>query len=165
MIFRIPAGKHRSRPWRCGIYWRKSSFAWVVKFDESCRYDLGNDDQHDTNKLVGVGYLPHHHKDSARFGWRYVPTLGQIELLAYCYVAGQRIIQPLCMCEIGKEYEVKLMTHYYTYIFRVHNPERERIANWSVGFSHKRKLGYRLGLYFGGNRVAPHEMKIQLQKL
>ena len=136
-----------------------------MKFDESCRYDLQGPDQYDTNKLVGIGYLWHHHNDSARFGWRYVPSLGQIELLAYCYVDGVRIIQPLCMCDIGKHYEITLMNYYRNYIFRVVNENRERIGDWSQAREHKKKLQYRLGLFFGGNQVAPHEMKIQIEKM
>lgn len=66
MTFRIPAGKHRARPLRFGFWWRKNSFAWLVKFTDSCRYDLQNVDHGDTNKLIGFGYLPGHHKDSAR---------------------------------------------------------------------------------------------------
>lgn len=184
MIFRIPAGKHRARPLRFGLYWRKSLFTWVAKFDESCRYDLGNDDQFDTNKLVGIGYLakpriihtkrwwtlnrtlaPLHWTDSARFGWLYWQERDQIELRAYCYIKGRREIKHICFCEIGKEYEIKLITYFFNYIFRVINEKRERIGDVSVGFYHKKKLSYRLGCYFGGNKPAPGEIKIQIEKV
>jgi hypothetical protein len=165
MTFRIPAGKHRSRPFRIAIWWGNGRFTWRVKFTESCRYDFQGDDQYDTNKLVGIGYLWHHHKDSARFGWRYIPTLTQVELMAYCYVDGVRIIQPLCVCDIGKVYEITLMDYYKNYIFRVFNEDRERIADWSQLHAHKRKLQYGLWPYFGGNRKAPQEITIQLTRL
>ncbi len=165
MTFTIPAGRHRARPWRPWLWWGRGKFVWRVKFTESCRYDLHGDDQYDTNKLCGIGYLWHHHKDSARFGWRYIPTLQQIELLTYCYVDGVRIIQPLCLCDIGKEYELQLHDFFKNYIFRVLNEGRERIADYSQAHTHKKKLQYRLGLYFGGNQVPPHQIKIELKKL
>jgi hypothetical protein len=165
MIFRIPKGKHYSRPWHFGIYWRKTSFAWVVKFDESCMYDLGDDDQFDTNKLCGVGYLPHHHKESARFGWRYDTKLQQVELLAYCYVGGKRKIESVCFCDIGKEYHIIL--NVTSICYHLHAYERYSttcLGMVTVGHDHNKKLGYRLGLYFGGNQVAPHEIKVAIKR-
>lgn len=167
MIFRIPAGKHYARPWRLGLYWRKTSFAWVVKFDESCRYDLGNDDQGDTNKLVGVGYLPHHHKDSARFGWLYSTERKEIEISAYCYVDGRRVIQHIGFVPVGKWCRVRLNVATYYYYFELEVSNRgwyEPAGNCILDKDHNKKLGYRLGPYFGGNQVAPHEMKITIEK-
>jgi hypothetical protein len=166
MIFRIPRGKHRARPLRFGIWWRKNSFAWMVKFDESCRYDLGNEDQFDTNKLCGIGYLPGHHTDSARFGWRYWTDLKQIELTAYCYVRGRRVIKHICFCEIGKVYRLRLQVLAAAYYFDVYEPDQVKSAGIvTVERFHEKKLKYRLGPYFGGNQVAPHEIKIELSKL
>lgn len=166
MIFRIPSGKHRARPLRFGIYWRKTSFSWRVKFTDSCRYGLGNNDQYDTNKLCGIGYLPGHHKDSARFGWRYWPDKGWVELLAYCYVSGRRIIQNLDFCEIGKEYHIQLNITDNAYVFNVIDPVFSKpIGGASIAHNHRRILGYQLGIYFGGNQPAPHEIKIELTTL
>lgn len=165
MTFRIPAGRHRALPLRFGFWWRRNSFTWTVKFDESCQYDLHNDDQFDTNKLVGIGYLPGHHKDSARFGWRYWTDRKEIELTAYCYVNGRRIIQHVCFCEIGKEYRIKLQVLATSYYFDVYEQgEMSAVGIVTVDHGHEKKIRYRLGVYFGGNRVAPHEITIQLKK-
>jgi hypothetical protein len=166
MTFRIPAGKHYARPWHFSLWWNRSHFSWVVKFDESCRYDLGNEDQFDTNKLVGIGFLPHHHKNSARFGWRYWTERKEIELSAYCYVNGRRVIQHICFCEIGKEY--MLMLNATSICYHLHAYERNSttaLGMVTIGHSHDRKLAYRLGCYFGGNQVAPHDVIIELKKL
>lgn len=166
MTFRIPRGKHRARPWRFNFWWRKSSFAWAVKFTESCRYDLGNNDQGDTNKLVGIGYLPGHHKDSARFGWRYRANLKSVELLAYCYVNGRREIKGICLCEIGKGYRIRLQVLAGSYSFDAYEPNPVKESGMvTVQYYHKRKFKYRLGTYFGGNQKAPHEMKIEIKKV
>jgi hypothetical protein len=167
MIYRIPLGKHYARPWRFAIWWNRQQFGWKVIFTDSCRYDLQNDDQLDTNKLCGVGYFPgFHHKDSARFGWRYNTATGLIELLAYCYVSKERIIKPIATCEIGKVYELELHTGDNLYSLSVWDPEGERFAGYvSVKYSHMKKLQYGLWPYFGGNQEAPREIKIQLDKL
>jgi len=166
MTFRIPAGKHRARPWRFGLWFDKNSFAWKVKFTESCRYDLQSQDQFDTNKLIGIGYLPGHHKESARFGWRYDTVAGLIALDAYCYVRGQRVIKHIAWCEIGKEYRLRLKVLDTSYYFDVYEPDAVK-ANGivTVEHFHEKKLKYRLGVFFGGNKVAPHEIKIELEKL
>lgn len=165
MFFRIPRGRHRARPLRFGLWWRKTSFSWVVKFDESCRYDLGNDDQFDTNKLIGIGYLPGHHKDSARFGWRYWTERKEIELSAYCYVNGRRVIKHICFCEIGKRYYVELNALENWYQFFVYRAgELKHYGNAAIQHAHDKHFKFRLGTYFGGQARAPHEMKIELKR-
>jgi len=163
MQFRIPSGKHYSRPWCLDFWYNRKSFTWKVRFTESCRYDLKSDDQYDTNKLCGVGYFPgFHHVDSARFGWRYWPSTGWIELIAYCYVDKGRIIKNLAFCEIGKEYHLQLNCAEHNYIFNVIDPVFDKpIGGITVSHAPK-KLGYGLYPYFGGNRTAPHEIKIEL---
>lgn len=165
MTFRIPAGKHYARPWRFDLWWLRTAFKWKVKLTESCRYDLKSADQLDTNKLIGIGYLLRHHTDSARFGWRYDGASGQIELLAYCYVSGRRSIKPLCFVEIGKEYDLYLKVLSTCYYFEV----KERGGLAVLGFQwidhfHNKRLKYGLWPYFGGDQVAPHEMKIQIER-
>lgn len=164
MIFRIPAGKHRARPLRFGFWWNRKSFAWVVKFYESCGYDLKSDDQFDANKLCGIGYLPGHHKESARFGWRYWTGRKEIELSAYCYINGRREIKSIGFCEIGKEYKIHLIISKQTYFFGIDDCNTKAIWHTEVQKYHNKKFMYRLGVYFGGNRPAPHDMKIQIEK-
>jgi len=166
MTFTIPTGKHRARPFRFGLWWRRTHFSWVVKFDESCRYNLGNEDQLDVNKLVGIGYLWSHHKDSARFGWSYNLMADGIDLWAYCYVSGRREIKHICFCEIGKEYHIVLNASSICY--HLHAYERYSttcLGMVTIGHNHNKNLQYRLGLYFGGNQKAPHQMKVKIEKI
>lgn len=163
MIFTIRKGKHRSRPWRLGLWWHRSQFSWVVKFDESCRHDLGSDDQLDTNKLVGVGYFPHHHKDSARFGWRYSVKKGKVEILAYCYSDSQRTIDHLADAFIGESYTLTIEVVNTGYWLSVRGPGY--ISEKIYRHAHNKHLKYGLWPYFGGNKTAPHDIRIDLQKL
>lgn len=166
MTFRIPRGKHRARPLRLGIWWKRPVFIWNVLFEESCRYDLKTDDQFDTNKLIGVGYLPGHHTDSARFGWRYWQDMGKIELSAYCYIGGQRMIQHLGFVEIGEPYRFQLSITIKAYLFDVYDPEQDKaVGGCNIPHLHTKKLQYRLGCYFGGQSRAPHTMRIQIHNL
>lgn len=169
MIFRIPAGRHRARPLRFGLWRNRQIFTWQVTFMPSCIYNLNGPDQDDTNKLCGIGYLPGgHHKDSARFGWRYADKKGMIELSAYCYVDGNRVINHICFCEIGKTYRIQLRALYRNYVFEcdeISNKYLKPTGGIVVKPNHTKKLQYRLGVFFGGNQVAPHEIKIELKKL
>lgn len=163
MIFRIPRGRHRARPLRFWFWWNKKSITRDVRFDESCRYDLNSDDQLDTNKLIGIGYLPGHHKESARFGWRYIIETGMIELSAYCYVNGVRAIKHICFCEIGRTYRIQLRLLLNAYFFICLGDNVNETIE--VHYSHRKKFGYRLGTYFGGQAKAPHEIKIEITKI
>lgn len=185
MTFRIPAGRHRSRPWRLNFWWRRNSFTWVVKFRDSCRYELQGPDQLDTNKIVGISYptrprfikkklfnrvwcwwpQPMRWTNSARFGWRYDIAKGQVEILAYCYVKGQRIIQSICFCEIGKEHVLQLKILSNSYYLAAHQRGRaSSIGSTFVDHYHNKQFKYRLGVFFGGNQVAPHDMTIELKR-
>lgn len=165
VTYRIPAGRHRALPLRFGLYWKRSSFKWHVLFEESCRYNLLGDDQFDTNKLIGVGYLPGHHYESARFGWRYRTEQGEIELLAYCYVNGRRIIQPIGFCAIDKWYKISLFTSKWQYLFLLDEIDGAPIGTTEMKHYNYGRLGYRLGVFFGGQKAAPHEIKIQIEKV
>lgn len=168
MIFRIPKGKHYARPWRFWLWWNKRTFSWNVKFTPSCKYNLGNEDQLDQNKMCGIGYLPHHHKNSARFGWRYRPDRNEIELSAYCYVDGERIIRSIAFVKVNQECKVNLTVgsdHYYFDVLVSTIGRYENAGMITVGHNLKRKLQYRLGLYFGGNRTAPWDMAVHIDRV
>lgn len=167
MTFRIPRGRHRARPFRFGFWLDRNSFSWTIKFTDSCRYDLQSDDQFDVNKLIGIGYLPGHHKDSARFGWQYDKEIDRIVLHAYCYVNGQRVSKSICSCEIGKTYRIELRVSTDAYYFACDEKDvfyYRTNGEATVTHRHKKRFGYRLGVWFGGNRVAPHDINIQLEK-
>jgi hypothetical protein len=164
MIFHIPKGRHRARPFRFGLWWNRKAFAWKVVFANNCRYELPGDDQYDTNKLIGIGYLFHHHKDSARFGWRYIPQSGKMEIVAYCYVAGKRIIESVALCEVGQLYRLKLNITRNEYRFTVLDSPGKILGQTIIAKRHGKNLQYRLGLFFGGNRTAPNHMTILIEK-
>lgn len=160
--YTIKAGKHRALPFRFGLYLSKKKIRYRVSFDQSCKYQLADDDQLDINKLFGVGYFPNHHKESARFGWRYNAEVNKIELFAYCYISGQRVTDLITTVPLHQAFTLQLniTSNYYHFIvvkesFEVHS---------SIQHHNKRKWSYPLGVYFGGNKPAPHTIKIEIKK-
>ena len=166
MTFRIPKGWHYGLPLFTWLWWNKKVFTWKVQFTDSCRYDLQSDDQLDTNKLCGIGYFPgFHHVDSARFGWQYDRELERIMLSAYCYVNKERVILPITTIPLKKAYLIQLTINNGSYFFKVIDESGNKLGGTGIAFSHKNKLQYLLLPYFGGNRKAPHSMKIQLKRI
>jgi len=159
MIYTIHKGKHKASPIRFGFWFNRSLFRWRVTFLPGCRYEIPGVDQLDTNKLVGVGFLPGHHTDSARFGWRYNKKADVIEILSYCYVNKKREINFIHSVAIGQPVLLWLQISKGAYLFFAGKDFG------SVMHRHKKRFSYRLGTFFGGNKKAPHEMQIKIEAL
>lgn len=157
MVYTILKGFHYSLPPLCSpVFGDKDRITKFISFDNSCRYDLESEDQLDVNKLWGVGYFPSHHQNSVRFGWRYDKAVDMIEILAYWYKDGARDFSSLG--HVGFNERVR-----YT-MWRSPDSHRVRLdygPPFLVPVS-PQKIGYTLRPYFGGNRTAPHTMKIMI---
>lgn len=166
-LFTIKKGRHRATPLRFGIYWNKEDISRQVMFDHSAKYDIGPD-QTDINKLFGIGFFPGHHKNSARFGWVYNPDKKKVELHGYWYDKGQRKIEYLCDVNFYTSY---ILTIDITYNYpRIRFTVVQKDANYEkvskiVEVSRLPRLSYYLGLYFGGNRTAPHDINVTIKKV
>jgi len=86
----IREGRHRSNISFFVPFINKCMMSYSVVFTNSCEYDLVNNDQYDINKIFGLSFGLHH-KNSARFGWRWNTEKKKIEILAYVYVNGKRV--------------------------------------------------------------------------
>lgn len=169
MIFKIYKGSHRPPllQWlsQLGLFFN-SVMARRVYFYQDNKYDLpGIEDDEDVNKLFGFGFLPGHQKNSARAGWWYNTDINKIVLMAYCYVAGKRIIKKIAELMFYKEYNIFIYNQPDRYLFIVKNNKFETIADTFVPHSGRKKIGYKLGLFFGGNNPAPNDMTIKLKKI
>lgn len=140
-----------------------SDMKWMTKdviFDESCRYSLGLKDQYDWNKLFGWCYgIFGIHRNSIRVAWRYNDESEMIEVGLYMYVDGFRFY-PLrtLKLEIGKKYHMTLENNCDMVMLKVDGYPVEEIL---VAFPTEKRT-YTCGLYFGGNRRAPHTMTISM---
>jgi hypothetical protein len=162
MIYKIKSGKHRSWPPRLGLFFNKKSMTRRVVLDMNCRYyNLGDD----TNKLFGIGYFPNHHKESARFGWRYSEEQSMFVISAYAYVSGERMIVDIAPIHYGRPYVMTLDILPQTYEFRVIDVEAgKQLGAVQIHHTNKKKWGFPLGFYFGGNATTPHDMKVKMSK-
>lgn len=132
-----------------------------VTFTDSCRYNIGIQDQADVNKLFGIGYFPSHHKNSVRFGWRYVIELDAIEIMAYWYVKGERKFNHICFVSIDKEHLYIINALTLGHILDVYD-NTKIVGNFVIGDVSARNIGYLLRPYFGGNQKAPHDIEIKI---
>lgn len=136
-----------------------------VYFTTSCLYRL-NENYDQVNKLFGFseGY---HHWNSARIGWRCVDG-ATIELLAYCYIDGERIIKPLLSCKPNTWVFCNIQNQDSRYVFKVFN-SKDKLASAVVEKKSKRSFYsffklfiYNLYPYFGGKIPAPRDMNIYI---
>lgn len=160
--YTIRKGKHRAWPWRFGLYLSKNKIRFRVIFDISCKYQIPGEDQQDINKLFGIGYFPDHHKESARFGWRYNEGINKIELFAYCYVSGQRITEFITSVPFHQSHvlQLNITSNFYHLIVVKDSFEVSK----SIQHKNKRNWSFPLGVFFGGNQPAPHTIKIEMKK-
>lgn len=161
--YTIKKGSHRAKPLRFGLYLSKKRIAFKVMFDSSCKYFIDGEDMQDINKLFGIGYFPNHHKDSARFGWRYNENLNKIELFAYCYVNGKRISEFITTVPFNQFYvlQINITSTFYSFIVKKDGFE----VTTQVQHNNSKKFGYPLGIFFGGNQPAPKTITIEMKKL
>jgi outer membrane protein assembly factor BamA len=164
--YSIEKDSHRS-----GYYFKpvigNTSLAFNAFFNDNCKYDIGNPDQYDINKLIGLSF-GYHHKNSARIGWRYNTVSDRIELLPYIYVNGKRLTEDKCPVILT------ITTNQTVYGMISHEGSSYRIILYtqdsgyteykiSTGGTKIPKLGYVLFPYFGGNVKTPHRMSIDME--
>lgn len=131
-----------------------------VYFDNSAKYDLGNSNQLDVNKLFGFNACNSlHHTNSARFGWVY--TSGDsIDIYYYIYDFDVRYYGKICTIKLNSWNTYLLQNNGVSYVFKVNDliyiyeKQSECITSYN----------YMLYPYFGGDEVAPHDVTIVFKK-
>lgn len=154
----IPKGEHYSQGNNFTTF-EGPEMVFTVRFDSSCIYRTADpDNQWDINKLYGFsdnGTL--HHQYSARIGWRW--SEGALRLFAYTYNNAVREEKELAVVPIGKEVRCAIKVSKGVYLFSV-NEKQEALTRLSSTPSGK---GYKLYPYFGGDEVAPHDVRIWIR--
>lgn len=158
MKYTIKQGGHYSTHTFKPYLGLKKEFLITVQFTDSCRYNLGDIDQLDINKLWGVSFGLHE-KNSIRIGWAYNTFTDKIDLYYYIYENGIRKYQKFSECFINEIVTLKLYLNNDNFYLEKNN-------TWDaveVPYVYPSlKLGYYLFPYFGGNEVAPHDIIIYL---
>jgi hypothetical protein len=156
----IPKGQH----YATGNNFRvldKRSLHFKVRFDSSCIYTVAHAaNASDINKLYGFNDCgSNHQENSARFGW--VWNGRAIDLYAYCYNEGQRSSKLLASVSIEQEVELSLVAEPGKYIFTIGS--KNEIMKRTC--SSDQDQSYQLFPYFGGDEVAPHDVRIFIRDL
>jgi hypothetical protein len=130
-----------------------------VTFNSSCRYVIGEENQPDINKLFGIGYLPWHRKNSVRIGWNYNFVSDVINIWAYWYEDGKRHTEFIRTVNINQTYRMVILMPRVAkcHIIKIND-------HWHTVPMKQRKFGYALGLYFGGDMTAPHDIHVGMVK-
>lgn len=153
-----------------------------VTFGPGCEYDAIPYNADDVNKLVGLSFgFGGVHKNSARFGWRWSKSEQCIELLAYCYVNGERNwdeqlrFPVIAKVKLGER--VLLCLNYHPkkdstirdglFTFTAWQGDREKNLGLKMvdTIAELPKFGLTHGPFFGGELVAPHDMTIELERV
>lgn len=161
-IYRVRKNRHRFHPISLGFSFSNEISKQVI-FDESCKYDLGNVNQYDINKLFGVGFLPHHHYNSVRWGWRWSNVKQKVELFGYVYSQGKRSERFIGDVRIYESVQLSIVITGDGYLFVLKAGQEKTSIIFMEGSS--TIVGYKLGAYFGGDEKAPHDMKILMNNI
>jgi len=157
--YTIPAGKHYST-YKVELL-QNDILSFQTKFDETAEYTSKIPvNQWDTNKLFGFADCnSFHHVHSARFGWRWLD--GKIDIIAYCYVSGERIIEVIGSTQPGivNNYEIQLLDSLYRFKFDDTVLDIQRHKPCDLGEY------YLLFPYFGGDETAPHDVNIYIRRM
>lgn len=134
----------------------KDQIKFQTIFDDSAIYATQNpENQADINKLYGFSDCDSaHHDNSARFGWRWLNS--QLEIHAYTYVDGVRASQFIKNVNLNQthHYQLNITADRYEFILD------ETTVTMPRGCSTFSIAKYKLYPYFGGDEVAPHDIKI-----
>jgi len=154
MVYKIEKGNHRA-----GWFFRftrKNKISGTIKFLGDVSYYINL--QKDSNKIVGLSDGIHHHKHSARIGWRFDASRREIEIMTITYKKGIRFINHLCYCKDNEEYAYEIIINkgYYVYRFDTNISIVPRLSRWNC-------FRYTLGVYFGGKEPAPKSIYIKLE--
>lgn len=134
---------------------------FVVKFDSSAIYKtIAPSNQGDINKLFGFSdNNMQHHQFSARFGWNWQNN--QLQIFAYTYNNAVREHKLLGSVKLGEEANCSIKVAGDKYIFTLNNTVETmpRLSTTPKG------VGYKLYPYFGGDELAPQEIRIWIKEI
>lgn len=126
----------------------------IINYDflinDTYEYLIGGEDQMDWNKMYGWSFGMSHHKNSVRIVWRYNPKDKSVEFAPYAYINGKMILpsnELIVRGAIGDNIRTSIEVLGDT-------------VNFVFSGCEKKPL-FGLWMYFGGNRTAPHDIRIQ----
>jgi hypothetical protein len=134
---------------------------FTVRFDNSAIYQTINPgNQADINKLYGFSDNDQeHHINSARIGWRWYNN--QLQLLAYVYNNSIQSDRMIVSVPLNQDINASIKVEGSTYIFNVNGT----VVTMPRASTTPGAVGYQLYPYFGGDEVAPQNIKILIKNI
>jgi hypothetical protein len=166
MVHIIRKNTHKSDNRKFRLFLFKKKISHNVFFNNNCEYNLDGIDQFDINKLFGMSF-GFHHKNSARFGWRWSEENQSMEILAYVYRNGERVKEwdeniKICNLKPFESAEMSIDVKDDNFVFTVKKLNPYSTYTTKIKHGNLKLWGYYLNPYFGGNRESPHDMTIML---
>ena len=155
----IKRGAHYCTP-NPFLFTSKSVLTFTAIFDSSCKYKtVDHHNQKDINKLFGFSDCNTSHKEnSARVGWRW--SHDSLRLFGYVHNGRDIIFQEITTAPIGRIINCRISCLTNQYKFEVNGKTALLPRHCSGNY-----LRYKLYPYFGGDEVAPQDIKIYLSEL
>lgn len=134
-------------------------------FTEDSKYNHGNEDQYDWNKLWGMYSLqpcwPMSHADCGMIGWRWNPEYNRFEVTPYTHSScGERLWVDPIPVKSTMYASITAADKWYYHI---------RVDGVSYYYEHPRtkraRLFKQMNGYFGGNLPAPKDVTYYIQEL
>tara|TARA_R100000908_G_C3665873_1_gene91018 strand:- start:103 stop:645 length:543 start_codon:yes stop_codon:yes gene_type:complete len=154
--YTIKEGKHRST---YAYHTSKdTSFSWSIIFDSSAIYTTQDSlNQYDINKLIGWSDCGENHMEySMRFGWRWLHD--SLEIHWFKHENGHFSFAKICSISLCEPHEYHLVFNENKYDLCV---DGNCVSVDRTCSNNYRK--YKLYPYFGGQEVAPHDIKIKIK--
>ena len=138
-----------------------SEMAFKVKFDSSAIYQTVDPlNQKDLNKLYGFSdNNAAHHQFSARFTWRWLNNA--LHLFGYTYNNSVLDLKEVGTVVIGAENDCSIKVAGEEYIFTLNGVS----VSMARASTTAKAEGYQLYPFFGGDEMAPHDIKIWIKPL
>ena len=157
MDYIIKKGNHYSNWFKFPFFTLRRSIKFQFMIESSSHYTLNNEDDFDWNKLFGLSNGWTHQQSSARIGWRRLNE-EEYQICLYTYDNGVRTV--------SKEINLFYDTFYGARIIISRNNFYLLFKDTSIIMPRKSENLFPIKLvlkpYFGGNTVAPKDIKIQI---
>lgn len=172
MVYTIKKGNHYNFHLP-RFHFGKRNIFFKFKLDSSCSYLILDNDRFDINKIYGIGW-GNHLSNSFRIGYNCI-SKDRFQIYAFWHNYGLIHFKPLITCTINQWVTCNISFLYdesriLGYVGK--EPIKEdmedlgEIGNIDINFVYPDiKWGYWLYPYFGGNKTALHDTKIEIKNL
>lgn len=163
ITFTIDKGDNFSNPRKPFSPFFKRELEGEFRFLDESRYNLKNTNQLDWNKLTGISFVDWSfklNKNATLLAWRYDPAANIFEAAPYFNANYEKIFPNIhqIIRFSPEDMGIYRIKHNWIYIQNT-NTKQEVMMTHPIKTSH---FTWRIQPHFGGDDVAPNEIKLQL---